>query len=186
MADEIRTEETMGAPAEGTGTAAAAAAPAQADPFADLAAPAAPSLSFGEPEPAAAAVQAAPAPAAAAVPQAEPEEAVLSPEEIKMVDAFVKQIDITNTQAVMTYGVGTQKKMADFSEKTLDSVRTKDLGEVGSMITSLVTELKNFEVDEEKKGIAGFFKKSSNRIQEMKTKYSKVETNVEAISKELE
>ncbi|MBE5998025.1 MAG: toxic anion resistance protein [Sarcina sp.] len=176
----------MGAPAEGTGTAAAAAAPAQADPFADLAAPAAPSLSFGEPEPAAAAVQAAPAPAAAAVPQAEPEEAVLSPEEIKMVDAFVKQIDITNTQAVMTYGVGTQKKMADFSEKTLDSVRTKDLGEVGSMITSLVTELKNFEVDEEKKGIAGFFKKSSNRIQEMKTKYSKVETNVEAISKELE
>ncbi|MBR6752814.1 MAG: hypothetical protein IKM05_02125 [Clostridia bacterium] len=104
MADEIRTEETMGAPAEGTGTAAAAAAPAQADPFADLAAPAAPSLSFGEPEPAAAAVQAAPAPAAAAVPQAEPEEAVLSPEEIKMVDAFVKQIDITNTQAVMTYG----------------------------------------------------------------------------------
>ena len=185
MADEIRTEETMGAPAEGTGTAAAAAAPAQADPFADLAAPAAPSLSFGEPEPAAAAVQTAPAPEAAAV-QAEPEEAVLSPEEIKMVDAFVKQIDITNTQAVMTYGVGTQKKMADFSEKTLDSVRTKDLGEVGSMITSLVTELKNFEVDEEKKGIAGFFKKSSNRMQEMKTKYSKVETNVEAISKELE
>ncbi|MDO5133758.1 MAG: toxic anion resistance protein [Eubacteriales bacterium] len=177
MADEIRTD------AAGMTTEAAAAAEA-ADPFADLAVPAAPSLSFGEPE--AAAVQEAPAPAVAAAPQPEPEEAVLSPEEIKMVDAFVKQIDITNTQAVMTYGVGTQKKMADFSEKTLESVKTKDLGEVGNMITSLVTELKNFDVEEQEKGIKGFFKKSTNRMQEMKTKYTKVETNVEAISKELE
>ena len=103
-----------------------------------------------------------------------------------MVDAFAKQIDVTNTQAVMTYGVGTQKKMADFSEKTLESVKTKDLGEVGGMITSLVTELKNFDVEEEEKGIFGFFKKGSNRMQEMKTKYSKVETNVDTITKELE
>ena len=177
MADEIRTD------AMGTTGAAAEAA----DPFAGLEAPAAPSLSFGEPE-AAAAVQAAPAPApvAAAVPEKEPEEQVLSPEEIKMVDNFVKQIDVTNTQAVMTYGVGTQKKMADFSEKTLESVRTKDLGEVGNMITSLVTELKNFDVEEEEKGLFGFFKKGSNKMNEMKTKYSKVETNVDAITKELE
>ena len=131
-----------------------------------------------------AAVQAAPAPAA--VQEKEPEEAILSPEELKMVDAFAKQIDVTNTQAVMTYGVGTQKKMADFSEKTLESVKTKDLGEVGGMITSLVTELKNFDVEEEEKGIFGFFKKGSNRMQEMKTKYSKVETNVDTITKELE
>ena len=169
MADEIRNE--------------AAAAAAEADPFAGLEAPAAPSLSFGEPE-AAAAVQAAPAPAAAQ--EKEPEEAVLSPEELRMVDAFVKQIDVTNTQAVMTYGVGTQKKMADFSEKTLESVKTKDLGEVGNMITSLVTELKNFDVEEEEKGLFGFFKKGSNRMTEMKTKYNKVETNVDAITRELE
>ena len=180
MADEIRTEGTADTFTDGGAPAAAAV-----DPFADLAAPAAPSLSFGEPEPAAA-VQAAPPPAVAAAPQPEPEEAVLSAEEIKMVDAFVKQIDITNTQAVMTYGVGTQKKMADFSEKTLDSVKTKDLGEVGGMITSLVTELKNFEVDEEEKGFFAKFKKGTNRMQEMKAKYSKVETNVEAISRELE
>ena len=173
MADEIRNE-----------TAGMAAASAEAaDPFAGLEAPAAPSLSFGEPE-AAAAVQAAPAPAA--VEQKEPEEISLSPEEIKMVDAFVKQIDITNTQAVMTYGVGTQKKMADFSEKTLESVKTKDLGEVGGMITNLVTELKNFDVEEEEKGLFGFFKKGGNRMQEMKGKHSKVETNVDAITKELE
>ncbi len=174
MAEEFKTDaaETMN-----TGAAAA-------DPLADLQA-SAPSLSFGEPE-AAAAVQEAPAPVQEAAPAQEPEEAVLSPEEMKMVDAFVQQIDITNTQAVMTYGVGTQKKMADFSEKTLDSVRTKDLGEVGGMITSLVTELKNFDVEEEEKGIFGFFKKGANRMQEMKTKYSKVETNVEAIAKELE
>lgn len=175
MSDEIRNDAAVD-----TGAAAAAAA----DPLADLAA-AAPSLSFGDPEPqaaqAAAAVQEVQAP-----PRQEPEEAVLTPEELKMVDAFVKQIDITNTQAVMTYGVGTQKKMADFSEKTLESVKTKDLGEVGGMITSLVTELKNFDVEEEEKGIFGLFKKGTNRMQEMKTKYSRVETNVETISKELE
>ena len=174
MSDEIRNDAAVGS--------GAAAAAAEADPFAELEA-AAPSLSFGEPEPE--------APQAAAVqvqapPQQEPEEAVLTPEEIRMVDAFVKQIDITNTQAVMSYGVGTQKKMADFSEKTLDSVKTKDLGEVGGMITSLVTELKNFDVAEEDKGFFGIFKKGANRMQEMKIKYSKVETNVEMISKELE
>ncbi len=175
MSDEIRNDAAVD-----TGVAAAAAA----DPLADLAA-AAPSLSFGEPEPEAAQAQAA-AVQVQAPPQQEPEEAVLTPEELKMVDAFVKQIDITNTQAVMTYGVGTQKKMADFSEKTLESVKTKDLGEVGGMITSLVTELKNFDVEEEEKGLFGFFKKGTNKMQEMKTKYSRVETNVETISKELE
>ena len=175
MSDEIRNDAAVD-----TGAAAAAAA----DPLADLAA-AAPSLSFGEPEPEAAQAQAE-AVQVQAPPQQEPEEAVLTPEELKMVDAFVKQIDITNTQAVMTYGVGTQKKMADFSEKTLESVKTKDLGEVGGMITSLVTELKNFDVEEEEKGLFGFFKKGTNKMQEMKTKYSRVETNVETISKELE
>ena len=175
MSDEIRNDAAVD-----TGAAAAAAA----DPLADLAA-AAPSLSCGEPEPEAAQAQAA-AVQVQAPPQQEPEEAVLTPEELKMVDAFVKQIDITNTQAVMTYGVGTQKKMADFSEKTLESVKTKDLGEVGGMITSLVTELKNFDVEEEEKGLFGFFKKGTNKMQEMKTKYSRVETNVETISKELE
>ena len=173
MSDEIRKEET-------TGMAASAEA---SDPFAGLEAPAAPSLSFGEPE-AAAAVQEAPAQKPVA--EKEPEEISLSPEELKMVDAFVKQIDVTNTQAVMTYGVGTQKKMADFSEKTLESVKTKDLGEVGGMITSLVTELKNFDVEEEEKGLFGLFKKGGNRMQEMKTKYSKVETNVDTITRELE
>lgn len=175
MSDEIRNDAAVD-----TGAAAAAAA----DPLADFAA-AAPSLSFGEPEPEAAQAQAA-AVQVQAPPRQEPEEAVLTPEELKMVDAFVKQIDITNTQAVMTYGVGTQKKMADFSEKTLESVKTKDLGEVGGMITSLVTELKNFDVEEEEKGLFGFFKKGTNKMQEMKTKYSRVETNVETISKELE
>lgn len=123
---------------------------------------------------------------AAAQAQHEPEEAVLSSDELRQVDEFSKKIDITNSKAIMTYGVGTQKKMADFSEKTLDSVRTKDMGEVGDMITGLVTELKNFDVDEQEKGIRGFFKKKSNQVQEMKTKYAKVETNVNEISNKLE
>lgn len=135
------------------------------------------------------AVDAAATQMAAAASQAvrqEPEEAILSPEELRQVEEFSKKIDITNNKAIMTYGVGTQKKMADFSEKTLESVRTKDMGEVGDMITGLVTELKNFDVDEQEKGIKGFFKKKSNQLQEMKIKYAKVETNVNEISNKLE
>ena len=109
----------------------------------------------------------------------------LTPQEMEQVKAFVNKIDITNTTAIMNYGVGTQKKIADFSEKALDNVKTKDMGEVGDMISSLVTELKNFD-GEEKKGLAGFFKKKSNNLATMKAKYSKVETNVTAIKDELE
>ncbi|MBQ7680029.1 MAG: toxic anion resistance protein, partial [Butyrivibrio sp.] len=138
-----------------------------------------PTLTFGEPM----AVQEAPAPAAQAAPV---EESQLSPEELKQVEDFSKQIDIANTQAIMNYGVGTQKKMADFSEKAIDNVRTKDMGEVGNMIASLVTELKNFDVEEEEKGLKKLFKKSGNRITEQKARYCKVETNVQTIASELE
>ena len=158
---------------------AAAGAAAQADPFAGMAAAEAPSLTFGDE----AETQAAQAPQAA---MAEPEENVLTPEELRQVEEFAKKIDVTNSKAVMTYGVGTQKKMADFSEKTLESVKTKDMGEVGDMVSGLVTQLKNFDLDENEKGIMGFFKKKGNQMQELKTKYTTVEKNVEAISNELE
>ena len=158
-----------------TGTGASMA---QEDPFAGLSS-AAPTLTFdAEPE--------APAVQQAQVPQVEPEERVLTPEELRMVDEFSKKIDISNSKAVMTYGVGTQKKMADFSEKTLENVKTKDMGEVGNMITGLVTELKNFDYDENEKGNKGIFRKKTNQLQEMKTKYNNVEKNVTAISNELE
>ena len=158
---------------------AAAGAAAQADPFAGMAVAEAPSLTFGDE----AETQAAQAPQAA---MAEPEENVLTPEELRQVEEFAKKIDVTNSKAVMTYGVGTQKKMADFSEKTLESVKTKDMGEVGNMVSGLVTQLKNFDLDENEKGIMGFFKKKGNQMQELKTKYTTVEKNVEAISNELE
>ena len=153
-------------------------AAAQADPFADMAA-GAPTLSFGDESGQAAAVQAEEA-------KPEPEESILTPEEMRQVEEFSKKIDVTNSKAVMTYGIGTQKKMADFSEKTLESVKTKDLGEVGNMVSGLVTELKNFDVDENEKGIMGFFKKKGNQIQDLKTKYTTVEKNVENIATELE
>ena len=153
------------------------------------AAPAAPSLSFG------AEAQAAEAPAAAAA-QAAPEaektngnialEAQLTAEELKQVDEFSKQIDISNTTGVMNYGVGTQKKLADFSEKAIENVRTKDMGEVGNMITDLVTELKGFEIEEDEKGLRALFKKSANKFEGMKAKYAKAEVNVQTIANELE
>lgn len=114
------------------------------------------------------------------------DDSVLSEEEKKQVDAFVGQIDVTNSAAILQYGVGTQKKLADFSDKALENVRTKDLGEVGNMITSLVTELKNFGDEEESKGLFGLFKKSGNRLAALKTRYSKAESSVNEIVEALE
>ncbi len=114
------------------------------------------------------------------------QETNLSAEELAQVDAFANQIDIKNAKAILNYGAGTQKKMADFSEKAIGNVRTKDMGEIGGMITDLVAELKNFDIDENDKGLTALFKKGSNKITAMKAKYSKVETNVNAIAGELE
>ena len=114
------------------------------------------------------------------------EETSLTPEELAQVESFATQIDIRNSRAILSYGAGTQKKMADFSEKAVGNVRTKDMGEIGDMITGLVTELKNFDVDNEAKGLSALFKKGENKLTAMRAKYSKVETNVNAIQNELE
>lgn len=116
----------------------------------------------------------------------EMDDSILSPQERKMVDDFAKQIDIRNSAAILQYGSGTQKKMADFSEDALDKVRTKDLGEVGDLLEDVVTELKNFDAEEERKGIMGFFKKGGNKLEALKNKYSKAETNVNKIVEMLE
>lgn len=110
----------------------------------------------------------------------------LSPEEQAMVDSFAQKIDITNSQQVLQYGSACQKKIGDFSEAALAKVSTKDLGEVGEMITDLIGELKNFDAEEEEKGLFGFFKKKSNQIAALKSKYDKAETNVENIQSMLE
>ncbi|MEE1254974.1 MAG: toxic anion resistance protein [Lachnospiraceae bacterium] len=114
------------------------------------------------------------------------DDSMLNDEEKMMVESFAAQIDLHNSGAILQYGVGTQKKMADFSEKALENVRTKDMGEVGDMIAGLVTELKSFDAEEESKGLFGLFKKSENRLNALKAKYNKVETNVNDIVKVLE
>ncbi|MDD2354558.1 MAG: toxic anion resistance protein [Lachnospiraceae bacterium] len=114
-------------------------------------------------------------------------ESILTGDELSQVDDFVKQIDVTNSAAIMNYGAGTQKKMADFSGQALDNVRTKDMGQTGEMLSQLITQLKDFDVDaEDQKGIMGWFHKAGNRAEELKARYSKVETNVATISNELE
>ena len=113
------------------------------------------------------------------------EENVLSEEERQMAEKFAEQIDLTNSNMILQYGAGTQKKMADFSESALENVRTKDLGEVGNLLSGVVKELKSFD-EEEEKGFLGIFKKSSNKLTAMKTKYAKAETNVNQICKVLE
>lgn len=113
------------------------------------------------------------------------DDSILTEEERRTVDAFAKQIDLTNSTLVLQYGAGTQKKMADFSESALENVRSKDLGEVGELLTGVVKELKSFD-EEEEKGFLGIFKKASNKIESMKAKYAKAEANVNEIVKVLE
>lgn len=114
------------------------------------------------------------------------EEVALSEEEQRMVEQFTQQIDLNNTNIILQYGAGTQKKMADFSEKALENVQTKDLGEIGELITGVVTELKGFDAEEEEKGFFGRLKKSANKLTALKTKYDKAEVNVNKICKALE
>ena len=120
-------------------------------------------------------------------PQPQPvfDESKLTEEERKMVNDFANQIDLSNSTVVLQYGAGAQKKMADFSESALENVRTKDLGEIGQMLSSIVGELKNFD-EEEEKGFLGFFKKSSNKLNNLKTKYAKAEANINQIVESLE
>ena len=111
----------------------------------------------------------------------------LSDEEMKVVDNFVKQIDISNTTHVLQYGADAQKKMADFSDMALEKVRTKDLGTVGDTLSELIVELKGFSaLEEENKGIKGLFRKAANPVVKLKAKYDKAEVNVEKVVDVLE
>ncbi len=116
-----------------------------------------------------------------------PEIEKLSPAEQAAVREFAQQIDVTDTTMVMNYGSGSQKNISDFSSQTLGKVRTKDLGEVGGMLSDLVVELKGFDFDEEeKKGFLGFFKKATNQIAQVKAQYDKAEINVDKITQMLD
>ena len=114
------------------------------------------------------------------------DDSYLTEEEKKMVDQFVDKIEITNSNSILQYGVGAQKKIADFSETALNNVKTKDLGEIGEMLSSVVCELKNFDAPDEKKGILGLFKKTTEKISAMRAKYDKVEGNINKICTMLE
>ena len=146
-----------------------------------------PTLTFGEPDPILEPKEEPQVPAEPPKPQ-EPQldDSVLTEEEKKMVEDFSRKIDIRNIGAILQYGVGTQKKMADFSEKALENVKTKDMGEVGDMISGLVTELQSFDVEEEERGFLGLFKKQANKLTAMKAKYEKAEVNVDKICTALE
>jgi uncharacterized protein YaaN involved in tellurite resistance len=113
------------------------------------------------------------------------DDSVLTEAELAQVDAFAKSIDVRDSNAILQYGAGTQKKMADFSEDALARVRTKDLGETGQLITNVVLELKNFDVEEEK-GLFGFFKKAENKLATLQARYDKAATNIDKITRQLQ
>ena len=153
------------------------------DEFDTLTATKTPTLSFGAaPEPELPAEKEETAPV-----QAEPmDDSILSDEEKKQVAEFASKIDLGNSAGILQYGAGTQQKMADFSEKALERVKTKDLGEVGGLISGLVSELKSFDAEEEEKGLFGFFKKQGNKLTNLKNRYDKAEVNVDKIVDMLE
>ena len=147
-----------------------------------------PSLTL-DPQPAAAAVEAAPAPVEekAQAPAEKLALDMLSPAEQQAVRSFSEQIDITNTEQVMNYGSGAQKNISEFSDAALNTVRTKDLGEVGDMLGDLVVELQGLNFDaQEKKGFLGLFKKAGQSVAEMKASFDKAEVNVDKIVESLE
>ena len=150
----------------------------------DLTAPAAPTLTLDP-----IADEAAEA-AKLETPKAEPvkvEDTPLSPEEQKMVNDFSEKIDITNSQMVLQYGAASQKKLSDFSETALSRVKTKDMGETGELITSLISELQGFDASaEQPKGFLGLFKKAGNNLEQLKTRYESADKNVERIKAQLE
>lgn len=121
------------------------------------------------------------------IPKTQPQEEVpvLTPEEQKMVNDFAAKIDIENTNQILQYGAGTQKKMADFSDTALENVKTQDLGEIGELISNVVGELKDFDVQEEGK-FFGFFRKQTSKIENLKNKYDKAQANVEKITDSLQ
>ena len=129
----------------------------------------------------------APEPAKKEADPVEMDERLLTEEEKKAVEEFSKKIDIGDSNLVLQYGAAAQKNIASFSESALNSVRTKDLGEIGKSLSDLVVELKGFgQEEDEKKGLFGLFKKGGNKIESLKAQYSKVETNVDKIAHELE
>ena len=139
-------------------------------------------------EPEAPATPATPAPEPVK-PEVEPvklDDSMLTEEEKKVVEEFSKKIDVMDSTMILQYGAAAQKNVASYSENALASVRSKDLGEVGKSLSELVVELKGFGQEEEKKGFLGLFKKAGNKLETMKAQYSKVETNVDKISRELE
>lgn len=119
-------------------------------------------------------------------PEAGPDLSALSEAERKAVHDFAEKIDLTNSQQILQYGVAAQKNVSDFSDSALNSVRTKDMGQVGDMIGSLLVELKGFDAEEEKKGLFGMFRKAGKSMEVLKTKYEKAEVNVDKIAGELE
>lgn len=143
-----------------------------------------PTLSFGEPE---APVSPQEVQSAAKDITSAPsmDDSMLSEVEKQTVEAFVNKIDLHNAKGILEFGAGTQKKMADFSERTLENVRSKDMGEIGDLLSSVVTEVQSFD-EEEEKGIFGFFKKSSNKLNAMKNKYEKAEVSINKLCQSLE
>ena len=142
-----------------------------------VAAPAAPTV-------AEATATAAPAPAAASAVQGD--DLDLTAEDKEKIRAYAEKIDIMDSQMVLQYGAGVQKQIADFSENALSSVKTKDLGEIGDMLTGVVTELKGFDANEQAKGLKGLFRKSTAKVTALKAKYDKAENNINNIVKAME
>lgn len=120
------------------------------------------------------------------VPDTDLDEAKLTPAQRKAVEAFAKTIDITDSNVVLQYGAAAQKNVSEFSENTLQQIRTKDLGEIGDTLSDLVRQLQDFDPGEEKKGISGFFRRKKNQLATLKAGYAKASANVDKIVENLE
>ena len=150
----------------------------------DLMAAEVPTLTFGEPEPEAPVVALeAPKPQI----EAPKDEDILTEAERRQVEALAKQINLRDTNGILQYGAGTQKKMSDFSDAALATVKTRDLGEVGEMLSGVINNLEEFNPNEkEESGFFGLFKKPKKKLDDIKVQYDKANVNVEKVAKALQ
>ena len=112
----------------------------------------------------------------------------LTPEERMQVDKIKDELDLTDSTAILRFGVPAQQKIAEFSDSVLSQVRTKDSGPVGELLTSLVNQVREFEPD----GGGSFLKKIPlvgslvKKGEDIKQGYEKLSAQVERIQGNLE
>jgi len=114
----------------------------------------------------------------------------LSKEEKEAIEEFNSKLDINDAAQILQYGVAAQEKISKFSDSILEDVKTKNTGEVGDLLSDLVSQIKSFDKDISNTGkknfISKLFTSAKKEFDYVVAKYSKIEKNIDTIEGGLE